>query len=116
MTVVCNSNNTINFGEFKGIAEDIECFTISAIDNGAAAVDLTNETNPGEALEAIIETIQLKTTILAIGAQAAGVFRVMVHGGAWDAADLQTAIRALGATVGTNNVDLRGSTAVDFTF
>lgn len=114
--VARNPNNTIDFGEYKGIAEDIECFTISAIDGSAGAVDLTNETNPGEAVEAIMETIQTKTTVLAIGAQASGVFRVMVHGGAWTASDLQTALQALGATVGANSVDLSGTTAAAFTF
>lgn len=108
--VTRNPNNTINFGEFKGLAEDIECFSIDA---GAS---LATETNPGEAVEAIVETIQLKTTILAIGTESAGAFRVMVHGSAWTAADLQTAIRALGATVGTNNYDATGATVADFVF
>ena len=33
-----------------------------------------------------------------------------------DCDDLQTAIRALGATVGTNNYDASGATVVDFAF
>lgn len=114
--VTRNPNNTIDFGEWKGIAEDIECFTISAIDGSAGAVDLSGETNPGEAVEFILKTIQTKTTTLAIGAESSGVFRVMVHGSAWTAADLQTAIRALGATVGANDVDLTGTTVADFAF
>ena len=49
--VARNPNNLISFGHTDGIAEDIHMFTI---DGGAT---LANETNPGEAMEAIIETI-----------------------------------------------------------
>tara|TARA_B100000282_G_scaffold6062_1_gene4231 strand:+ start:5409 stop:5741 length:333 start_codon:yes stop_codon:yes gene_type:complete len=109
--VARNPNNLISFGHTAGIAEDIEMFTI---DGGAT---LANETNPGEAMEAIIETIGTKTTILAVGAEdGAGAFRVMVHGGAWVDSELQTAIRDLGATVGANNYDASGATVSAFTF
>ena len=46
----------------------------------------------------------------------AGAFRVMVHGSAWEAAALQTALQALGATVGANNYDASGATATGFTY
>jgi len=109
--VARNPNNLISFGHHDGIAEDIHHFTI---DGGAT---LANETNPGEAMEAIIETIGTKATILAVDAEdGAGAFRVMVHGTGWSATDLQTALQALGATVGTNNYDASGATATDFTF
>ena len=109
--VARNPNNLIGFGHTAGIAEDIHMFTI---DGGAT---LANETNAGEAMEAIIETIGTKATILAVGAEdGAGAFRVMVHGTAWSASDLQTALQALGATVGANNYDASGATATDFTF
>mgnify|MGYP000518184176 CR=1 FL=1 len=61
--VARNPNNLIGFGHTAGIAEDIHMFTI---DGGAT---LANETNPGEAMEAIIETIGTKATILAVGAE-----------------------------------------------
>ena len=35
------------------------------------------------------------------------------NGGGWTAATMQTAIRALGATVGANNVDVTGTTVTD---
>ena len=109
--VARNSNNLISFGHSDGIAEDIVHFTI---DGGAT---LANETNPGEAMEAIMETISTKTTVLAVGAEDGnGAFRVMVHGSAWSASDLQTALQALGATVGANSYDASGATAADFTF
>ena len=109
--VARNPNNLIGFSHFNGLATDIEMFTI---DGGAT---LANETNPGEAMEAIMETVGTKTTVLAVGAEdGAGAFRVMCHGSAWTASDLQTALQALGATVGTNNYDASGATAADFTY
>ena len=109
--VARNPNNLISFGHSDGIAEDIVHFTI---DGGAT---LANETNPGEAMEAIMETIGTKTTVLAVGAEdGAGAFRVMLHGSAWTDSDMQTDIRALGATVGANNYDASGATVAAFAF
>ena len=109
--VARNPNNLIGFGHHHGIADDIEHFTI---DGGAT---LANETNPGEAMEAIMETIGTKATILAVGAEDGnGAFRVMLHGSAWTDSDLQTALQALGETVGTNNYDASGATATAFTY
>tara|TARA_B100001057_G_scaffold497391_1_gene601388 strand:- start:2729 stop:3061 length:333 start_codon:yes stop_codon:yes gene_type:complete len=109
--VARNPNNLISFGHSDGIAEDIVHFTI---DGGAT---LANETNPGEAMEAIMETIGTKATVLAVGAEDGnGAFRVMVHGSAWSASDLQTALQALGATVGANSYDASGATATGFTY
>jgi|TARA_B100001094_G_scaffold139466_1_gene134891 hypothetical protein len=109
--VARNPNNLISFGHTHGIAEDIEMFTV---DGGAT---LAGETNPGEAMEKIISTIGTKATILAVGAEdTAGAFRVMLHGSAWTDSDMQTAIRALGATVGSGNYDATGATVAAFTF
>ena len=109
--VARNPNNLISFGHSDGIASDIVHFTI---DGGAT---LANETNPGEAMEAIMETISTKTTVLAVGAEdGAGAFRVMLHGSAWSDADMQTDIRALGASVGANNYDASGATVAAFAF
>lgn len=105
-----NSNNTIAFGS-DNYGAPIAMFTIDA------GADISAEINPGEAMEAIIETIQLKGTLIAIGETAAdGIFRVAVENSAWTAADLQAALQALGATVGSNNYDASGATAADFAF
>lgn len=109
--VARNPNNLIAFGHTNGIAEDVEMFTI---DGGAT---LANETNPGEAMDFIVRVIEEKANILAIGVEdGAGGFRIMLHGGKWTDSDLQTAIQALGATVGTNNYDASGATVTDFAF
>ena len=109
--VARNPNNLIGFGHHNGIADDIVHYSI---DGGAT---LANETNPGEAMEAIMETIGTKTTVLAVGAEDGnGAFRVMCHGSGWVTSELQTALQALGATVGANNYDATGATASDFTY
>ena len=45
-----------------------------------------------------------------------GGFRIMLHGSKWTDADLQTALQALGASVGTNGYDASGATVTAFTF
>jgi hypothetical protein len=108
--VARNPNNTIDF-ESQNFGAPVSFYTI---DGG---LTLAGETNPGEALEAIIETVQTKGTVVAIGTEdGAGAFRVAVENSGWTASDLQTALQALGATVGANNYDASGATAVDFTF
>lgn len=105
------ANNLIAFGHTNGIAEDVEMFTIDA---GAT---LANETNPGEAMDFIVRTIEEKANILAVGAEDTnGGFRIMLHGSKWTDADLQTALQALGASVGTNGYDASGATVTAFTF
>ena len=103
------ANNTIDFGTDNWGAP-ITHFTI---DGGAS---LANETNPGEAVEAIVETIQTYGTIVAMGTESSGAFRVAVENASVSAADLQTALRALGSTVGANNYDASAATAAAFTY
>ena len=107
--VTRNSTNTIEFGT-QEFGAPVSYFTI---DTGAS---LAAETNPGEAVEAIVELIARKGTILAMGAESNGAFRVAIENNTWTASDLQTALRGLGGTVGTNNYDASGSTVADFTF
>ena len=105
------ANNLIAFGHTNGIGEDVEMFTI---DGGAT---LANETNPGEAMDFFVRVIEEKCTIIAVGAEDSnGGFRIMVQGSLWTPADLQTALQALGSTVGTNNYNASGATVSAFTF
>ncbi len=107
--VTRNSTNTIEFNTQEWGAP-VSYFTIDA---GAS---LATETNPGEAVEAIVELIARNGTILAMGTELNGAFRVAIENNGWSAGDLQTALQALGATVGVNNYDASGATAADFTF
>ena len=106
--VTRNSTNTIEFNTQEWGAP-VSYFTI---DTGAS---LATETNPGEAVEAVVELIARKGTILAMGSELDGEFRVAIENNGWSAGDLQTALQALGATVGTNNYNCTGATGADFT-
>jgi len=80
----------------------------------------TNEAGVNEAVERIFFTLLTRATITyyQIEDNASGQISVMMeaNAGGWTAAEIQTAIRALGATVGTNNVDVTGTTVTDLGF
>jgi hypothetical protein len=106
-----STNNLNAFGHTNGIAQDVEMFTIDA---GAT---LATETNPGEAMDAITKCIEEFSNIIAVGAEdGAGGFRIMLHGGKWTAASLQTALQALGASVGANGYNMSAATVADYVF
>jgi hypothetical protein len=107
--VTRNATNTIEFGT-QEYGAPVSYFTI---DTGAS---LATETNPGEAVEAIVELIARRGTILAMGTESSGAFRVAIENNTWTAADLESELQGLGATVGTNNYDASGTTVADFTF
>lgn len=107
--VTRNATNTIEFNT-QEFGATVSYFTINA------GLSLANETNPGEAVEAIVELIARRGTILAMGAESSGEFRVAIENNTWTASDLQTAMRNLGSTVGVNNYDASGATVVDFVF
>ena len=78
--------------------------------------DLRNELDVNESIDAIFKDIMEKATIemYQIEGDATGQISVAVYPqSAWTAAALQTSIRALGTTVGSNNVDVTGSTVTD---
>lgn len=88
------------------------------VKNGSAeAVDISDEYSAGEAIEKILFTILTKATItyMQVENDTSGQITVMleVNGGGWTASTLQTAIQALGASVGTNTVDVSGTTVTD---
>lgn len=79
----------------------------------ATAVDISAEGDHDEAVEIILQSIQQLGTVACYQVQAGsgGNMSVAVYATEdWKAATMQTAIRALGATVGTNNTDLTGTT------
>tara|TARA_R110000868_G_scaffold105853_4_gene290652 strand:- start:1390 stop:1716 length:327 start_codon:yes stop_codon:yes gene_type:complete len=107
--VTRNSTNKLEF-DTQEWGATVSYFTI---DTGTA---LDNETNPGEAVEAIVELIAQRGTIMSLGAQAVGLFRVAIENNGWSEADLQIALQALGNTVGTNNYNMTDTTVTDFIF
>ena len=92
-------------------------FAIVVANGSGTAADIRTEGQTGESIEAILFEILTKATItyMQIENDTSGQISVMLeaNGGGWTASTLQTAIRALGATVGANNVDVTGTTVTD---
>jgi hypothetical protein len=91
------------------------------VKNGSAqAVDMSGEGGVSEAWEAIYKAIAVKGTPVLFqyesGSSGAASWGVETGGAGWTAADLQTAIRALGTAVGANSVDVSGTTVTDVGF
>lgn len=100
----------VNGGPRPGVfgAPTLAYFTVTP------GADLVSDIGkPDTALEAIVETIQTKSTTFIIGAVTADGFRVATEPSAWSAADLEAAIQALGTVNGDN---LSGATVDAFTF
>ena len=84
------------------------------VKNGSGvAVDISGETGAMEAIEAVFFTVLEKATIIYFQVEndSSGQISVMLeaNGGGWSDASLQTALRALGTTVGSNDVDVSGT-------
>jgi hypothetical protein len=105
-------------------------FVAVVVKNGSSeTVDISNELDANEAVEAIVKTVQRDCTIIAYQVEAAGgQISLAVEGTdsvaatygtagnqTWAAA-LQTAIQALGTSVGANTKDVSGSTVTDVGF
>jgi hypothetical protein len=87
------------------------------VENGSQeAVDLRNELDAGEAVEAVLRKIGdlANVEMYQVEGDTTGQMSVAVYpAGAYTASSLQTAIRALGTTVGNNTVDVSGSDVTD---
>lgn len=88
------------------------------VKNGSGnAVDIRAEGQAGESIEKILFTILTNATITYFQVEntTGGQISVMLegNGGGWTAASLQTAIRALGASVGANTIDVTGTTVTN---
>jgi hypothetical protein len=87
------------------------------VENGSQeAVDLRNELDAGEAVEAILRKVGDLATVemYQVEGDTTGQISVGVYpAGAWTSSSLQTAVRAMGTTVGNNTVDVSGSDVTD---
>lgn len=86
-------------------------FYLITVKNAAAtAINLTPESETGEAIEAVVRAIP-SVIVYDIANAATGVIHAIADGhAAPSAAALQTAIQALGTTVGVNSIDVSGTT------
>lgn len=94
------------------------CYAILLKDVSANATNVDAEGDAGESLEIVLRTVLEKGIISYYQIETGTPWQisVMVERSAWTAATLQTAIRALGTTVGSNSVDVSGSTVTDVGF
>jgi hypothetical protein len=91
------------------------------VKNGSGtAVDMSGEGGVNEAWEAVYKALSLKGTPVLFqyesGASGVASWGIEQNGAGWTAADMQTAIRALGTAVGANSVDVSGTTVTDVGF
>lgn len=101
-------------------------FLAVVIKNAAnTAVDISNELDAREAVEAVLRTAQggdvsgehYAAGIVAYQVEASGgQISLCLEGGNWTAATLQSAVRALGSSVGANGIDVSGTTVTNVGF
>ena len=87
-----NPANVIEFGKVN-FGAPISVFAIS----GATGIDA--QVAPGEDLEKFVEAVQQKGTVIGLGAESGGGFKLYMENSSWTAADMETAIQALGGTL-----------------
>lgn len=102
MAIVRNPNNEIGFNT-QLFGAPIQVFEIS----GALGID--QETSPGEDMEKLVEKIQDRATIIAIGAESGGTFKVYLENSGWTFGLLQPELQSIGGT-------LTSCTVADSTF
>ena len=93
------------------IGADISFYHITLKDNSASAVDVRTELGFDEAVHNVIRAVLDRGTLVhqRIDNASSGRIDIAMERAGWTAATLQTAIRDLGATVGVNDKDLRGT-------
>ena len=92
---------------------DMDFFKIIQQDVSGDVNDLRNELDAGESVEAMLRAILVKANIEMYqveGDTSGQISAACYPKGAWTTSTLQAAIRALGTTVGGNNVEVIGST------
>lgn len=91
---------------------ELDFFKIIVTNGSADVVDIRNELDAAESVVAIMQAIGTKATVemYQVEGDATGQISVAVYpAGAWTTSTLQTAIRALGGSVGANTVDVSGT-------
>lgn len=116
--VLSGVNQNFSVGELVSFAgSQPVAFGIAVKNNSNTAIDLRNEYGAREAIEQILFVVLRRATItyMQIENDTSGMISLMVeaNAGGWTAATLQAAIRDLGADVGVNDVDVRGTVVTD---
>ena len=104
-----NPANTTGFQKNAGVS--IQAYIITVKNSGASAQDLRAETGAGKTIDAIFRVLPQGIIAYFITNTSAGTISLIVDGvNAPVAAALQADIRALGSAVGTNTIDVTGTT------
>lgn len=94
----------------------VKLYLITVKDGSNSAVSLAGETGVGGALEAVMRALPSGPLVYSPANNTSGVISVVMDGHSAPAASvIQTAIRALGTSVGTGPVDVSGTTVADGT-
>ncbi len=95
--------------------ELVKFFHITVINGSSEAQDISAELDDDEAVKQLLQCVALRSDIMIsrLANNASGDLDVCVQGDGYSATSLQVAIRALGTTVGVNNVDVSLSTVAD---
>jgi len=91
---------------------ELDFFKIIVTNGSSEVIDIRNELDAAESVVAIMQAIGTKATVemYQVEGDATGQISVAVYpAGAWTTSTLQTAIRALGGSVGANTVDVSGT-------
>ena len=111
-----NGKVTTAVGETDNyIGADISFFHITLKDNSASAVDVRTELGYDETVHNVIRTVLDRGTMVhqRIENASTGRIDIAMERAGWTASTLQTAVRELGATVGGNDKDRRGSVVTE---
>ena len=108
---------TLNGASGAQVGQSVKLYLITAKNAGDSAIDLRTEDDAvNEAFEAILRTLPQGVLAYYAANASSGVISVIIDGvNAPDASVVQTAIRALGTSVGANNVDVSGTTVANGT-
>jgi len=108
---------TLNGTAGTQVGASLKFFLIAVKDNSAGAIDLRPEDDAtNEVFEAVIRALPQGVLAYFAANAGTGVISVIVDGvNAPGATELRDNIRALGATVGANSIDVRGTTVTEGT-
>jgi hypothetical protein len=96
--------------------QSVKLYLITVKNGSASAQSLASETGVGGALETIMRALPSGPLVYSPAADTSGVISVVMDGHSAPAASvIQTALRALGSSVGTGPIDVSGTTVGDGT-
>ena len=108
---------TLNGTSGAQVGASIKLYLITVKDGSNSAVDIRSEDDAtNEVFEKIIQSLPQGVLAYYAANASSGVISVIVDGvNAPAASVVQTALRALGTTVGANSIDVSGTTVADGT-